>query len=317
MSLPRYVIITPVRNEERYLVETLESVVRQSVKPQKWILVNDGSTDQTGSIIDRASQQHSWITAVHRPDRGFRKAGGGVIESFYDGYALVRDEPWDYLVKLDGDLTFDASFFADCFDRFNRDPQLGLGGGTICKNLKGVLVAEAKGDPPFHVRGATKIYRRACWEAIGGLLKAPGWDTLDEIKANMLGWRTYSFPELKLHHHRHAGDADGAWKNWVKNGRANFITGYHPLFMLVKCLQRLFTRPYVVAGLGLGVGFFGCYLKHTPRVEDDQLIAYLRQQQMNRLLLRKNLWDAPASRAPLGGPEPMRSGETPAQKQEV
>ncbi len=263
------------------------------------MLVDDGSTDKTGALIDAAANRHSWISALHRPDRGFRKQGGGVIEAFYDGFELVERESWDFLVKLDGDLEFSADYFENCLSRFASDSQLGIGGGRIYGEFNGALVEDSPGDPPFHVRGATKIYRRAAWQAIGGLIKAPGWDTLDEVKANMLGWRTYSFKELRVLQLKPTGSADGSWQNWVKNGRANYVVGYHPIFMLVKCVKRLRERPYGVAGLGLLIGFISGYVKGVPRVRDRELINYLRQQQINRLLLRPSLWDSSNS----GGPE--------------
>ena len=102
MSTPAYVIITPSRNEEKHLPKTIESMVAQTIRPKKWIIVNDGSTDQSAEILDRAAKQYSWIQVLHRADRGFRKAGGGVIEAFYDGFALLGADRWDYLVKLDG-----------------------------------------------------------------------------------------------------------------------------------------------------------------------------------------------------------------------
>ena len=126
----------------------------------------------------------------------------------------------------------------------------GIGGGTICIETGERRCRSAKGDPAFHVRGATKIYRRTCWDAIGGLLRETGWDTLDEINANMLGWHTFTFDDLRLIHHRETGRADGSWKNWVKNGRANYVVGYHPLFMLAKCAKRVVERPYVVGVAG-------------------------------------------------------------------
>ena len=268
-------------------------MARQVVRPEKWIIVNDGSTDSTPAIIDAAAKEHSWIAIIHRSDRGFRQAGGGVIEAFYDGYRLLDGIAWDYLVKLDGDLSFDPNYFASCLAHFDQDQKLGIGGGSICNNTTGELVEEYQGDPPFHVRGATKIYRRPCWEAIGGLIKAPGWDTLDEVKANMLGWKTYSFRELKLHHYRFAGDADGAWKNWVKNGRANYITGYHPFFMLCKCFSRLKDKPYGLVPIALWFGFISGYFKGIPRVNDHNLIKYFRNQQMRRLSFRRSLWSPP------------------------
>src|SRR5205823_8405038 len=107
-----------------------------------------------------------------------------------------------------------------------------------CNQVGDQLVCESPRDPPFHVRGATKIYRRECWEAIGQVVRAPGWDTIDEFKANMLGWKTYSFRDIPVRHHRYTGSVDGTWKNYVKFGLGSYIVGYHPLFMLLKCIIR-------------------------------------------------------------------------------
>jgi len=325
MSSAKYIVISPVRNEERYLPQTIRCMAAQSARPAEWILVNDGSTDATGSIIAAAAAQHAWIKSIHRKDRGFRQAGSGVMEAFYDGYAQLStldssaptfdsgavaskrngdghhsitpglhhpSPPWDFLAKFDGDLSFSADYFEQCFSRFASDPKLGIGGGTICNEVNGTLEVESKIDPAFHVRGATKIYRRECWDQIGGLIHAPGWDTVDEVKANMLGWTTRTFPDLKLVHHRPAGQAYGQWSNSLKNGRANYVAGYHPLFMLLKCLRRLFEKPYVIEGVGLGVGFVVGYLKRIPQVPDKEVIRFFRREQINRLLGRRNLWNS-------------------------
>jgi glycosyltransferase involved in cell wall biosynthesis len=303
MSSAKYIVISPVRNEEQYLPQTIQCMVAQTARSVCWLLVDDGSTDGTGQIIDDAATRYPWLKALHRADRGFRQAGGGVMEAFYDGYALFSTPnsqlstiPWDFLVKLDGDLTFSSDYFEQCLTRFEANPTLGIGGGTICSEVGGALEVESKIDPAFHVRGATKIYRRACWEQIGGLIRAPGWDTVDEVKANMLGWTTRTFPDLKLVHHRPAGQAYGQWSNLIKNGRANYVAGYHPLFMFLKCVRRSFERPYLVEGCGLWVGFAGAYIKCLPRVADKAVIKYLRRQQMNRLFGRKSLWTAAAQR---------------------
>jgi len=233
---------------------------------------------------------HTWITVVNRADRGFRKAGGGVVDAFYDGYRRIENEAWDYLVKLDGDLSFAPDYFEKCFEKFEQDDKLGIAGGTICSNSGGIIEVEAKDDPRFHVRGATKIYRSACWRNIGGLIKAPGWDTLDEVKANMLGWTTRTLSGINAVHHRPTGAAYGAWNDRVKAGMANYISGYHPLFMLLKCGKRMVEKPYLVGGFGLLYGFAKGYLKKIPKVDDRTLIQYFREQQINRLLGRKSLW---------------------------
>jgi len=206
LSATRYVIVTPARDEEAHLRNTIRSILGQTILPAEWIIVNDGSSDRTGEIIDEYSAQYPWIRAVHRTNRGFRKAGGGVVDTFNDGYLILTCKDWDFIVKLDGDLSFEPNYFESCFAHFEREPRLGVGGGVMCYIENGKKSFEA--NPAFHVRGATKIYKRACWDAIGGFWPAPGWDTMDEVKASMLGWTTRSFPELHLLHHRHTGAAD-------------------------------------------------------------------------------------------------------------
>lgn len=292
MVKPDYVIISPVRNEAQFLEAAIASVVAQTVRPRLWVLVDDGSSDETGRIIEAAARDHEWIKAVRRADRGSRRAGSGVMEAFYDGYRLVEGESWQFMVKLDGDLSFGPDYFEQCFEIFHAEPRLGIGGGTCCKSVDDKMVPEFTGEPAFHVRGPSKIYRRACFEAIGGLIRAPGWDTVDLIKANMLGWSTRTFPEIKLIHHRPTGGAYSSWSNWTKNGLANYVVGYHPLFMMLKCARRLFKRPYGLGALALMVGFLRGYLRRIPQVEDREVIRFLRRQQLNFLMGRQSLWRA-------------------------
>ncbi len=286
-----YALVTPVRNEAEHFRRTIDSVLAQTLRPALWVIVDDGSSDATGSLADQASREQPWIRVVHRTDRGFRQQGGGVIEAFYEGFELCRQIPWEFMVKLDGDLSFDQDYFRDCLGRFSENPKLGIGGGLVCRSAGGQWVADSRGDPRFHVRGATKIYRRACWDQIGGVLPAPGWDTVDELKANMQGWQTGTFDDLKLLQHKDTGSADGAWNNWVKNGVANYITAYHPLFMLVKCLKRVFARPYLLGALGLAYGFVRGYVRRTPRVDAPGYRRYVRSQQFRKLTLRPSIWD--------------------------
>jgi poly-beta-1,6-N-acetyl-D-glucosamine synthase len=287
-SATKYVVITPARDEEAFLRFTIESMIKQTVRPTEWVIVNDGSTDRTGQIIDEYAAKYPWIRAVHRPNRGFRKAGGGVVDTFNDGYRTLTTTDWEFIVKFDGDLSFESDYFEKCFTYFASELHLGVGGGVMCYVENGQKSFEA--NPKFHVRGATKIYKRECWDAIGGFWPAPGWDTMDEVKASMLGWSTRSFPDLHLLHHRPTGAADGTWRNLVKNGLANYICGYHPLFMMAKCIGRLRYRPYVLGPIALLYGFVGGYLKRIPQVDDQRTIRYLRQQQLARLTGRESIW---------------------------
>jgi biofilm PGA synthesis N-glycosyltransferase PgaC len=286
--VPRYVIVSPVRDEQDNIERAIQCVMRQSVRPTEWIIVNDGSRDQTGRILDEYSIREPWIRVIHRKDRGYRKSGTGVMEAFHDGYGVLQTRDWDFLVKLDGDLSFTEDYFALCFKRFQQNPKLGLGGGTILSQGANGLTAERSHD--FHVRGATKIYRRECWDAIGGLIHQTGWDTWDEVKANMLGWETLCFADITLVQHRHTGAADGTWKNAVKNGRANYVCGYHPLFMFLKCAKRIFQHTYFLSSFGLMTGYLSGYIFRIPRIEDDRVIRYLRKQQMKRLTFSGGIW---------------------------
>ena len=286
----RYVVITPVRNEAARVKATIDSMLAQTIRPVQWIIVDDGSSDATPQIVMACAMQHDWIQVVRRSDRGFRKPGTGVMEAFYEGYRELREGDWDFLVKLDGDLSFRNDYFEKCFEEFRLNSKLGIGGGTICTIIEGVWVPELKGNPPFHVRGATKIYRRACWEAIGQLIKTTGWDTMDEVKANMLGWQTYSFERLCVAQLRETGGADGVWRNYFKNGRANYIVGYHPLFMAAKCMKRLRERPFGVVALALWCGFLSGYFSRVSQLGDRDVIRYLRRQQFCALLGKASLW---------------------------
>jgi glycosyltransferase involved in cell wall biosynthesis len=286
-----YAVVTPVRDEARHVGLTIKAMASQTIKPAHWVIVDDGSTDGTATILDQLAHSYPWMTIVHRPNRGFRANGGGVMDAFHAGLAVVGDFDWEYMVKLDADLSFASDYFEQCFARFEAQPRLGIGGGTICALEEGVERVEFPGDPRFHVRGATKIYRRACWNQITPLIKAAGWDTIDEIRANLFGWQTTTFADLTLVQHKATGSADGSWANSFKNGKANYITGYHPAFMAAKCVQRLLRKPYLVDGIAMSAGFLSGYFKRVPQLADAETIKYLRRQQMRRLLLRPSIYD--------------------------
>ena len=283
---PKYVLISPVRDEAKHINKTFESVIHQTIRPAEWIIVDDGSKDQTGKIIDEYAKQYSWIVAVHRTDRGKRLAGSGVMEAFYSGYERLRFTDWEFLCKLDGDVGLESAYFETCFQRFAGDTRLGICGGMIYCEENGRLKLDK--HPLSHVRGAIKLYRRPCWTDIGGLIRSTGWDTVDELHANMVGWRTKSFQDLKVIQYRPTGAAAGPWHDGVKNGRADYISGYHPLFIVAKCSKRLFQQPYMIRALAHAYGYMSGYVRKIPRITNRNLIRYIRTRQMRQLLFLEN-----------------------------
>ncbi len=283
-----FVVISAVRDEEQYIESTLQSMVAQNVLPEAWVIVDDGSRDRTVAIVQRYADKYPWIRLVQRENRGFRKSGAGVVEAFYDGYKALTGNDWAFIVKLDGDLSFAPDYFASLFVKFQEQPTLGIAGGNLFHSVNDQLKLEK--CPRFHVRGATKVYRKECWTAIGGLLAAPGWDIVDETKANMLGWKTESFDDIQVIHHRFTGTAESKWKDQVKNGRAYYVAGYHPLFMLAKCIYRLADRPYLVGSLGMAYGYLAGYRNRSTQVTDEALVRYVRRQQLRRLWGGETIW---------------------------
>jgi len=288
---PIYVVISPARDEQATIEATLKSVISQTVLPTEWIIVDDGSRDLTGEIAENYASNNTWIRALRVPDRGYRSPGTGVIKAFNEGYQKISRGDWQFLVKLDTDLDLPMDYFESCFRHFEKDPKLGIAGGLVIsrnKKKSDVIIEET---PLFHVRGATKIYRRECWDQISGLIEAPGWDTWDEIKANYYGWKTRTLRDIKLPQLSETGSVEGSWKDFVKNGRANYICGYHPLFMFAKCMRRLVRSGARKSGVALLWGYVLSALKAVEQVPEVEVIRYLRREQVRRLMGRPSIWN--------------------------
>jgi glycosyltransferase involved in cell wall biosynthesis len=210
MSVPepdrRYLIISPCRNEAAYMRRTLDSVVAQTVTPALWVIVDDGSTDETPDILAEYAAEHDWIRVVSKPDRGHRAVGPGVIEAFYFGLDTVEDD-YPYLCKLDLDLDLPVGYFEGLMTRMEADPRIGTCSGKPYIRRGEELISERRGDEMS--AGMTKFYRRACFDAIGGFVREVMWDAIDCHKARQMGWRAISWddPELRFEHLRPMGSS--------------------------------------------------------------------------------------------------------------
>jgi biofilm PGA synthesis N-glycosyltransferase PgaC len=285
----KYVIISPVRNEELYIDKTILSVISQTIQPKKWIIVNDGSTDNTSTIIAKYSSTYKWIQLIDKKNRGYAETGRGVMEAFYVGYNNINIDDYDFIVKLDGDLSFKPNYFESLFNEFKNNHKLGIASGVCFIERKGKL--EREKHPEFHVRGASKVYKKECWKAIGGLIKHKGWDTIDEMKAQSLGWETKSFVNLHINHYKPTGYNTGSYNWTIMGGKSDYYCGYHPLFVITKGIKRMFQRPYMIGGFGIIYGFFKEYIRNGEQIKDNDLIKFIQKQQFNKLTFRKSIWD--------------------------
>jgi poly-beta-1,6-N-acetyl-D-glucosamine synthase len=282
----QYMVITPARDEERFLPFLIESLARQTVKPRRWIIIDDGSADATAVLADAAAKQHGWIEVHHLKRNRVRKRGGASIVMQH----LPR-EAWadvDFILRLDADISFGPSFVEALLAEFARDPALGIAGATLRERRGRTLGCERV--PAFHTRGATKMYARACFEAIGGLEAGPGWDTIDETRAMMRGFMTRSFTHINAIHHRPLGAADGRWRVLVAGGRAAYHAGYSPLFISARAARRALSAPIGLSGILLLSGYVGACLRREPRTAERDLVRFVRRQQLRRLMLRESLW---------------------------
>ncbi len=298
-SRRRYAIVSPVRNEATVIRQTLESVTRQVEPPVDWVIVDDGSTDETASIVGEFAERHDYIHlhSVSNDDSATssdRLLWAAEAIAFNHGLREVDLDSVDFIVKLDGDLAFGPDYFASLMDEFERDERLGIAGGYCYATLKGERCVEW--NPQSHVRGPTKVYRMACFREIGGIKPVYGWDGLDVLEAQMAGWRTGSF-DYPVEHLRPTGSRGGQLKGFARGGKGAYLLGYHPVFAFVRGARYSTTKPYVLNSIAFVVGYLGACIKRPPRSADPATIAYLRRTQMQRL---RNLGDMTEIRSLLG-----------------
>jgi biofilm PGA synthesis N-glycosyltransferase PgaC len=282
----QYMVITPARDEERFLPFLIESMVRQTIKPRRWIIIDDGSADATAALADAAARQYCWIQVRHLERNRVRKRGGASIVMQH-----LPPEAWadvDFILRLDADISFGPPFVQSLMAEFARDPALGIAGATLQERRGRTLGCDRV--PAFHTRGATKMYKRACFEAIGGLEAGPGWDTIDETRAMMRGFKTRSFTHINAIHHRPLGAADGRWRVLVAGGRAAYHAGYSPVFIGARAARRALSAPVGLSGILLLSGYLGACLRREPRTAEADLVRFVRQQQLRRLMLKESLW---------------------------
>jgi glycosyltransferase involved in cell wall biosynthesis len=284
----RYVLISPCRNEAGYMRQTLDSVLAQSVLPAKWVIVDDGSTDETPAILKEYAQRYPWIEVVTRVDRGHRAVGPGVVEAFYSGYAAIDPSAYDFLCKLDLDLRLPPRYFEILMHRMNEDRSIATCSGKAYIEEAGKLVNERHGDDTS--LGMTKFYRVDCFQAIGGFVREVMWDGIDCHQCRMRGWQACSWddPELRFIHLRPMGSSQkGILTGRMRHGYGQYFMGTGFVFMVASAVSRMNQKPYVLGSLAMLWGWLSSAIQRKPRYEDPAFRAFLRRYHRRVLLVGK------------------------------
>jgi biofilm PGA synthesis N-glycosyltransferase PgaC len=283
-SLLPYVLVTPARNEAAFIEKTIESMIRQTVLPVKWVIVNDGSTDTTGSLVEKYAASHDWIELVNLPVRKERNFAAKVY-AFNAGLERLKDVRYEIIGNLDGDVGLDEDHFEFLLSKFSEDPRLGVA-GTIFKEEGGYSSETNSFEGQNHVSGQCQIFRRECFEQIGGYFanKAGGIDWIAVTTARMMGWTTRSYREKSFFHFRHLGTAErGVLASSFSYGEKDYYLGGHPIWELFRVTYRLSKPPYILDGVALGLGYSWAMLRRVKRPVSKQLIAFHRKEQMRKL----------------------------------
>jgi len=284
MPLSRYALVSPVRNEARYIQLTLDSVIRQTKLPERWVIVSDGSTDATDDIVRRYAAAHPFIQLVRRQPDAKRNFGSKVL-AIREGIAHLAGLDYDALGNLDGDVSFAPDYFAEILRRFDADPRLGVAGGLLLDDHDGQWHKQVI-SISSSVAGPVQMFRRECYEQIGGYtpLRYGGVDAVAEVMARMHGWQVRTFPELEVRHHRRVGtEGKGVLRAFYDMGWREAVIGYHPLFEFVRAANRMRAAPYIIGGLMHFAGYVSARARREPIAVPKDFVRFLRQEQIQRL----------------------------------
>ncbi len=298
MSAPSYHIITPAHNEADFLPRVMAAIAAQTLKPAKWVIIDDRSSDDTWKVIQAAARRYSFIDPLQLQGAPGSALGSNVARLFNAGCTRLEAEPL-FVVKMDADVLLPPEYFTTLLSRFQEEPRLGIASGKTYNQQQGKWVLERIADS--HVTGACKTYRYACLCDMGGLIPILGWDILDVAQARRHGWQTRSFRDLPIYHLRLTGSATGMARANLRYGRCYYVIRAHPLFVLAKTLYRAVERPFLMSLL-MPLGYLMAALRREKRLDDLALAKFLRREQMDRLcgrhLSQEEWWPRSLSRRP-------------------
>ncbi len=279
-----YALITAAHNEEKYIGPCIASVLSQSIRPRRWVIVSDGSTDETDNIISKYTKIYPIIQFIRKEHDPEMKGFASKVCAINMGVEALKGMDYQLIGHLDADITLRKDYYETMINIFNDNPHLGITGGYISEKVKGSFKSRSA-NSPWSVSGGIQLFRRECYQDIGGLRPMPlgGEDWHAEILARMHGWHVISFPEIPVYHHKNSRNKRGRIKEAIREGAMDYSMGAHPIFEIFKCARRVKESPYFIFAIIRMYGFLKPYLMKTQRQVKKEEMQFLRLEQISRI----------------------------------
>ncbi len=277
----KHVVVTPVKDESENLPELIFSMVSQTVVPFRWVFVDDGSSDGSLGIINEAADEYQWISLVSTEGGRTRRRGSHIAKLFNIGVDYCGTD-WDYCSKIDADMILPSDYFEEIFQRFENNGNLGIASGNCFVNKRGSKKSELVEED--HTRGGLKTYKKDCYSQIGGVMEIDGWDGVDNVIAQMNDWSTMNFLDIMVEHRRPTGYHDGVIRSCFNSGRTSHVMGYNWAYLIAKSILHMAKWPPFLGGFSMLLGFFTAKLTMQGKIEDKQVVEFLRKKQKARII---------------------------------
>jgi hypothetical protein len=285
-----YVLVTAAYNEEKFIAKTIDSIISQTVRPKKWVIVSDGSTDRTDEIVRSYSCTHDFIQ-LHRICEEHPRNFAAQVNAINTGCQWLKELEFDFIGNVDADVSFESGYYEALLAKFDQDANLGLAGGYIHEESNGVFRSRPTNSTQS-VAHAVQLFRRACFQTVGGYLPLPygGPDWVAEIIARKSGWGVRSFPEMPVRHYRPTSSAGGILRGCYRQGLMDHSLGSDPVFETMKCLSRMRAKPYVIGALVRLSGYMWSALQGKALVVPKDVAEFLREEQRARVRSALSAW---------------------------
>lgn len=285
MTHKKYVLITAARNEEDLIEKTIRSVISQTILPEKWVIVSDGSTDRTDEIVKEYAKDHTFIELLRMPEHAAHNFSAQAT-CFNAGYEKVKQINYDIIGNLDADISFekDRDYFEFLLNKFEEDPQLGAAGTPF---VEGTSQYDYRFTNIEHVSGACQLFRRECFEEVGGYIpiQGGGYDWIAVTTIRMKGWKTKTFLEKTCNHHRKMSSGNsGRLMGLFRHGEKDYYLGGHPVWQAFRSVYQMSNKPVIIGGLFLLFGYMWALINRIERPVSRELMEFIRKEQMHRLI---------------------------------